>query len=38
MGFIKVGTENSTDIELYYEDHGSAQPVFILYSNTAAVV
>ncbi len=22
MGFIKVGQENSTPIEIYYEDHG----------------
>ncbi|MFJ4208858.1 alpha/beta fold hydrolase [Paenarthrobacter sp. NPDC089675] len=31
MGFIKVGTENSTDIELYYEDHGSGQPVVLIH-------
>lgn len=23
MGFITVGQENSTPVELYYEDHGS---------------
>ncbi|WP_296607546.1 alpha/beta hydrolase [Nocardioides sp.] len=31
MGFIKVGTENSTDIELYYEDHGAGQPVVLIH-------
>ncbi|MGQ1838329.1 alpha/beta fold hydrolase [Kocuria turfanensis] len=31
MGYISVGTENSTDIELYYEDHGSGQPVVLIH-------
>ncbi|TWD55082.1 peroxiredoxin [Arthrobacter sp. AG367] len=31
MAFITVGTENSTDIELYYEDHGSGQPVVLIH-------
>lgn len=31
MGFVKVGTENSTDIELYYEDHGEGQPVILIH-------
>ncbi|MBN6054130.1 alpha/beta hydrolase [Nonomuraea sp. RK-328] len=31
MGHIKVGTENSTDIELYYEDQGSGQPVVLIH-------
>ena len=31
MGHIKVGTENSTDIELYYEDHGAGQPVVLVH-------
>ncbi|WP_129785830.1 alpha/beta fold hydrolase [Promicromonospora panici] len=31
MGFIKVGTENSTSTELYYEDHGSGQPVVLIH-------
>ena len=31
MGYIKVGTENSTDIELYYEDHGTGQPVVLIH-------
>ncbi len=31
MGFITVGQENSTDIELYYEDHGSGQPVVLIH-------
>jgi non-heme chloroperoxidase len=31
MAFVKVGTENTTDIELYYEDHGSGQPVVLIH-------
>jgi len=31
MGFITVGTENSTPIELYYEDQGSGQPVLLIH-------
>ncbi|PPF42229.1 alpha/beta hydrolase [Pseudoclavibacter sp. AY1F1] len=31
MGYIKVGTQNSTDIELYYEDHGAGQPVVLIH-------
>lgn len=29
MGCITVGRENSTPIELYYEDHGSGRPVVL---------
>jgi non-heme chloroperoxidase len=31
MGRIKVGQENSTPIELYYEDHGNGQPVVLIH-------
>jgi peroxiredoxin len=31
MGYITVGTENSTDIELYYEDHGAGQAVVLIH-------
>ena len=31
MGYITVGTQNSTDIELYYEDHGQGQPVVLIH-------
>ncbi len=31
MGTITVGTENSTPIELHYEDHGSGQPVVLIH-------
>ena len=31
MSFITVGKENTTDIELYYEDHGSGQPVVLIH-------
>lgn len=31
MGRIKVGQENSTPIELYYEDHGTGQPVVLIH-------
>ena len=30
MPYVTVGTENSTDIEIYYEDHGSGQPVVLI--------
>jgi non-heme chloroperoxidase len=29
--FIKVGQENSTPIELYYEDHGAGSPVLLIH-------
>ena len=29
--YIKVGQENSTPIEVYYEDHGSGSPVVLLH-------
>jgi non-heme chloroperoxidase len=29
--YIKVGQENSTSIELYYEDHGSGSPVVLIH-------
>ncbi|MCB5905885.1 alpha/beta fold hydrolase [Streptomyces pinistramenti] len=31
MGRIKVGTENSTNIELHYEDKGAGQPVVLIH-------
>ncbi|ROP34963.1 alpha/beta fold hydrolase [Saccharothrix texasensis] len=31
MGTITVGTEGSTDVELYYEDHGSGRPVVLIH-------
>ncbi|WP_433559593.1 alpha/beta fold hydrolase [Pseudonocardia xinjiangensis] len=31
MGYVTVGTENTTDIEIYYEDHGSGQPVVLVH-------
>lgn len=31
MPYITVGTENSGDIELYYEDHGTGQPVVLIH-------
>ncbi|MFI0501388.1 alpha/beta fold hydrolase [Streptomyces albogriseolus] len=31
MPFITVGQENSTDIDLYYEDHGTGQPVVLIH-------
>jgi non-heme chloroperoxidase len=31
MSFVKVGTENSADIEIYYEDHGAGQPVVLIH-------
>jgi non-heme chloroperoxidase len=31
MATITVGAENSTPIEIYYEDHGSGQPVVLIH-------
>lgn len=31
MPFITVGQENSTDIDLYYEDHGTGRPVVLIH-------
>ncbi|MEE6280573.1 alpha/beta fold hydrolase [Georgenia sunbinii] len=31
MGYINVGTENSTPIELYYEDQGAGQPIVLIH-------
>ncbi|MEO6529586.1 MAG: alpha/beta hydrolase, partial [Specibacter sp.] len=31
MAYITVGTENSTTIELYYEDQGAGQPVVLIH-------
>ncbi len=31
MSYITVGKENSSDIHLYYEDHGTGQPVVLIH-------
>src|SRR4030088_1947679 len=31
MASLTVGTENSTPIDLYYEDHGSGRPVVLIH-------
>jgi len=31
MPFVTVGTENSSEIEIYYEDHGAGQPVVLIH-------
>jgi len=31
MGFITVAQENSTAVELFYEDHGTGQPVVLIH-------
>src|ERR1051325_9032531 len=31
MSFVTVGKENSADIQLYYEDHGSGKPVVLIH-------
>jgi non-heme chloroperoxidase len=33
MAKITVGQENSTDIEIYYEDHGIGQPVVLIHGD-----
>jgi non-heme chloroperoxidase len=31
MPFVKVGTENSADIEIHYNDHGAGKPVVLIH-------
>jgi len=31
MPYVTVGKENSGDLDLYYEDHGSGQPVVLIH-------
>ena len=31
MPYISVGNENSSDVQLYYEDHGSGRPVVLIH-------
>jgi non-heme chloroperoxidase len=31
MPYVTVGTENGADIDIYYEDHGSGQPVVLIH-------
>lgn len=31
MGYITVGDENSTPVDLYYEDHGAGQPIVLIH-------
>jgi non-heme chloroperoxidase len=31
MASVAVGTENSTPIEIYYEDHGSDRPIVLIH-------
>jgi pimeloyl-ACP methyl ester carboxylesterase len=31
VGYVVVGHENSTPIELYYEDHGTGRPVLLIH-------
>jgi len=31
MPTVTVGQENSSDIEIYYEDHGAGQPVVLIH-------
>jgi pimeloyl-ACP methyl ester carboxylesterase len=31
MPYIRIDKENSGDIELYYEDHGSGDPVVLIH-------
>jgi non-heme chloroperoxidase len=31
MPYVKLGKENSSDIDLYYEDHGSGNPVVLIH-------
>jgi len=31
MPFVKVGTENSADIEIHYRDHGAGKPIVLIH-------
>jgi non-heme chloroperoxidase len=31
MPFVTVGRQNAADIDIYYEDHGSGQPVLLIH-------
>jgi non-heme chloroperoxidase len=31
VSFVKVGTENSADIEIHYRDHGSGKPIVLIH-------
>jgi non-heme chloroperoxidase len=31
MSYVTVGTENDASIDIYYEDHGSGQPVVLIH-------
>src|SRR5438046_2635501 len=31
MPFVKVGTENSAEIEIHYRDHGSGKPIILIH-------
>jgi len=31
MPFVKVGTENSADIEIHYRDHGTGKPIVLIH-------
>src|ERR1700683_180879 len=31
MSYVSVGKENSSDVKLYYEDHGSGNPVILIH-------
>jgi len=31
MSYVKVGTENGADIDVYYEDHGQGQPIVLIH-------
>jgi non-heme chloroperoxidase len=35
MPYVSVGTENNAPIQLYYEDHGSGQPVVLIHGYPA---
>ena len=38
MAKVTVGSENGTDIEIYYEDHGSGQPVVLIHGDSDRIL
>jgi len=35
MNYITVGKENSTNINLYYEDHGAGKPIVLIWPSNS---
>jgi non-heme chloroperoxidase len=38
MAKVTVGQENTDDIEIYYEDHGTGQPVVLIHGDADRIL